>query len=274
MVKFRTIALLLPAAFIVLGVFLVGMLLSAANSLPLATYAQIYADPEVRAALIFTLRLTMLATALSALFGTATALLLHSLARDSYLLKTFLQIPLSVPHLAAAFILLSLIAPSGLISRFFVSTPQDFPVLVGDVFGIGILIAYVVKEMPFIALVVMATLARKGDELDLVAQNLGANAWQRFRYLTLPIIAPATLFSSLLVFAYVFGAFEIPFILGRQYPTVLAMVGNRKFAGTDLDERPEAFAIAVAMTILAAVFVWFFLRFWQRQGESEKPLLF
>ncbi len=274
MVKFKKITLLFPAAFVVLGFFLGGLILSAANSLPSPTYARMFADPEVRAAFVFTLSLTALATALSALCGTATALLLHNLARGSYILRTFLQIPLSMPHLAAAFILLSLIAPSGLISRLFVSVPEDFPILVGDAFGIGILMAYVLKETPFIATVVLATLARTGDELDSVAKNLGASRWQRFRHVTLPIIAPATLFSSLFVFAYVFGAFEIPYILGRQYPTVLAIVANRKFAATDLGERPEAFAIAVAMTIVAAVLAWFFLRLGQKQGESEKPLLF
>ena len=274
MKKFKTIALLFPALFIVLGFFVGGMVLSAANSLPFTTYAKVFADTEVRAALVFTLSLAMVATGFSALCGTVMALLVHSFARNSYTMRIFLQIPLSIPHLAAALILLSLIAPSGLVARLLVSNPQDFPVFVGDGFGIGIVIAYIFKETPFIAMVVLATLARTGDELVRVAQNLGANRWQTFRYVTLPVVTPATAFSSLFVFAYIFGAFEIPLILGRQYPTVLAIVANRKFSGTDLEERPEAFAIAVVMTLAAAVFVWFYLRLGQKQGEAERPVLF
>ncbi len=273
-VKLRTVALLLPALSVVLGLFLGGMILSAANSLPLTTYATVSADREVRAAVGLTLALTIVSTALSTLCGLAVAVVVHRFARNSSALKAVLQIPLSIPHLAAAFILLNLFAPSGLIARFFVSTPQDFPVLVNDAYGLGIVIAYVLKETPFVTLVILTTLVRTGDELDQVARNLGASRWQRFRFVTLPLVAPAMAFSSLLVFAYVFGAFEIPYVLGRQFPTVLAIVGNRKFTGTDLDERPEAFAIAVLMTIAAAIFVWLYLRLSQKQGDAERPTLF
>ncbi len=273
-VKLRTVALLLPALSVVLGLFLGGMILSAVNSLPLTTYETVLADREVRAAVGLTIVLTIVSTALSTLCGLVVAVIVHRFARNSSALKTLLQIPLAVPHLAAAFILLNLFAPSGLIARFFVSTPQDFPVLVNDAYGIGIVIAYVLKETPFVALVILTTLVRTGDEFDQVAQNLGATRWQRFRFVTLPLVAPAMAFSSLLVFAYVFGAFEIPYVLGRQFPTVLAMVGNRKFTGTDLDERPEAFAIAVLVTIAAAFFVWLYLRLSQKQGETERPTLF
>lgn len=273
-VKLRTVALLLPALTLVLGLFLGGMILSASKSLPLFTYTTIFADPEVRAAFGFTLVLTIVSTALSTLCGLAAAIALHRFAKSSSALKALLQIPLSVPHLAAAFVLLNLFSPSGLIARFFVSAPQDFPVLVNDAYGIGISIAYIFKEAPFVALVVLATLARTGDEFDQVAQNLGASRWQRFRFVTLPLVAPAMAFSSLLVFAFVFGAFEIPYVLGRQFPTVLAIVGNRKFTGTDLNERPEAFAIAVLMTIVAAFFAWLYLHLSRKRDQAEGSILF
>jgi putative spermidine/putrescine transport system permease protein len=270
----RIIVVLLPTALVVLGVFLAGMFIATRSSLPISTYRTVFNDPEVRAAFSFTLKLTVLSTVSSALLGIVAALFMHQLARRNHLLRFLFQIPLSVPHLATALILLALIAPSGLLARFFVATPQDFPVLVGDTLGIGVILAYTLKETPFVALVIMATLARKSDELELVAQNLGASRWQRFRHVTLPIITPPTLFSSLLVFSYVFGAFEIPFVLGRQYPTVLAIVGNRKFSATDLSDRPEAFAIAVVMTLVAALFVWLFLRLWHGPDDSGKPLPF
>ncbi len=270
----KIIALLFPALFIVLGFFLGGMILSAANSLPLTTYVKVFADREVRAAFLLTSAVTAITTLLSAVCGLATALLIHKIGRNSSVLKTFLQLPIAVPHLAAAFIVLNLLAPSGLIARLFVSETQDFPVLVNDAYGIGIIIVYVLKETPFVALVILTTLVRTGDEFGRLAQNLGAARWQRFRFVTLPMVTPSLAFSSLLVFAYVFGAFEIPYILGRQFPAVLAITGNRKFSGTDLSERPEAFAIAVLMTIAAAIFVWLYLRLSQNSGEAGKPTLF
>jgi putative spermidine/putrescine transport system permease protein len=69
------------------------------------------------------------------------------------------------------------------------------------------------KEAPFIALMILALLARLGDEYEQAARVLGASAWQRFRHVTLPLIAPAVVSSSLMVFAFIFGAFEVPFIV-------------------------------------------------------------
>jgi len=66
--------------------------------------------------------------------------------------------------------------------------------------------------------------------LQLAAATLGASAWQRFRYVTLPArVAPSVVSAALLVFAFIFGAFEVPYILGRPYPAMLGVVAQRRF---------------------------------------------
>src|SRR5207253_4470669 len=107
--------------------------------------------------------------------------------------------------------------------------PADFPALVNDRYGAGILIAYVLKETPFIALVTLAMLRRTAGEYELAAATLGASAWQRFRYVTLPLVAPSVISAALLVFAFIFGAFKVPFILGRPYPAMLGVEAQRRF---------------------------------------------
>ena len=242
-------------------------------------FRSIAQNREVRAAVFFTLSLTFVSTALSALGGILLAVWLRHLMRKSTVLKTLLQIPLAVPHLAISLILLNLLTPSGIFARLFyasglINTPSDFPVLVMDAYGIGIILAYVLKETSFIALIVLTVLVRVGDEFEQVAKNLGANLWQRFRFVTLPLIAPPVVFSSLIVWVFVFGAFEIPFVLGRTFPTMLAVTAQRKFNSTDLTERPEAFALAVFMTLITTLFVWLYLRFTKNSVEVEKTSIF
>ena len=280
--------LILPALLIIIGLFGGSLFFTLAESFGYFTadgnltfeyFRQVLNDREVVAAFWFTLILTCISTVLSAAFGVALAILLRRQMRRSAIIKTLLQIPLAVPHLAVALILLNFLAPSGLFARFFyafgiVQKPSDFPVLVGDAYGIGIILTYVLKETPFIALIVLTILVRIGDEFEQVARNLGANAWQRFRFVTLPLIAPAVVFSSLIVWVFVFGAFEIPFILGRSYPTMLAIITGRKFNGTNLSERPEAFALAILMMLVTTFFVWLYLRSTKNFVEFEKTSIF
>ena len=280
--------LILPATLLIVGLFGGSLFFTLAESLgffssnggvTLDYFRRTITDREVVAAFSFTLILTCVSTVLSAVCGVCLAVFLRRQMRRSRFLKTLLQIPLAVPHLAVALVLLNFLAPSGFTARIFyafgaIATPADFPVLVGDAYGFGIVLTYVLKETPFVALVVLTILARVGDEFEQAAQNLGANKWQRFRFVTLPLIAPSVVFSSLIVWVFVFGAFEIPFVLGRTYPTTLAVVAQRKFNGTNLNERPEAFALAVLMTLVTTLFVWFYLRRTKNTTEFERTSIF
>ena len=100
-----------------------------------------------------------------------------------------------------------------------------------------------------------AVLRTQGAQYELVAENLGASLWQRLRYVTLPLVLPALAAGSALVFAFVFGAYEVPALLGVRYPRTLAVLALEYFANPDLNRRAEGMAISllVSLIILAVV---------------------
>jgi ABC-type spermidine/putrescine transport system, permease component I len=281
--------MLLPAVAILGGLFGGGLGLALMQSLgdfapagehqfTLAHYQSLLGDSEVRISVAITFLLATLATAISAAAGLGIALTFRKLARGSRILNVFLQTPIAIPHLAIAILLMNLIGQSGLIARLahfaaLIGAPAGFPVLINDRYGAGILIAYVLKEIPFIALIALAMLRRTADDYELQAATLGASPWQRFRYVTLPLVAPAVISASLLVFAFIFGAFEVPYILGRPYPAMLGVVAQRRFLSTDLADRPDAIAIAVLMTLVSAFTVLVYLHV-GRKLVGERPTLF
>lgn len=280
---------LLPALSVIVVLFGGSLFFAAAESfgffsplgggLTTGNFRRLRLDPEVRAAFLFTLYVTTLATLLSAAGGTLLALVLRRPLAESATLKTLLQFPLAVPHLVTALILLHFLAPSGFIARLFyaaglIVAPTDFPALVNDAYGVGVISSYVIRETPFIALIVLTILVRVGDDFEQVARTLGASAWQRFRFVTLPLIAPAVVFSSMIVWTFIFGAFEIPFVLGRSYPAMLSIHVQREFNSTDLTDRPAAMALAVVMTAVTTLFVWLYLRLTRNHTEVEKTTLF
>jgi len=281
---------LAPALAVIAGLFAGGLGLALVESLgyfapageqsfTLAHYRALLGDAEFHASLRLTFGLAAGATAISATAGLGLALALRTAAPRSRLASALLQVPLAVPHLAMAVALINVIAPSGLIARLaftlgVISAPADFPALVNDRYGVGIMLAYVFKETPFIALMTLALLVRVGDEYEQVARTLGASPWQRLRYVTLPLVAPAVVSAALVVFAFIFGAFEVPFILGRPYPAMLSVVAQHRYLSVNLAERPDAVAVAVVISLTTALLVWVYLRLARLLVGVERPAIF
>ncbi|MCY4538785.1 MAG: ABC transporter permease subunit [Chloroflexi bacterium] len=205
--------------------------------------------------LLLTIWVSFGSTFLSAVLALATALLL----RRSFVGKriaTFLyQLNLPVPHVVAAIGILFLFSQSGLISRTgaqlgVFSFPSDFPVVVRDKFGIGIILSFVWKEVPFVGVIVLAVLQSLGVDYEDLARSLGANRWQRFRYVILPLVMPGLLSGSILVFAFSFGSYEVPAILGVRFPRTLSVTAVRFFRNPDLNARTEGMAISIIISII------------------------
>ncbi|HMP43187.1 MAG TPA: ABC transporter permease subunit, partial [Roseiflexaceae bacterium] len=166
-----------------------------------------------------------------------------------------LHLNLALPHLVWAVALGLLLSQSGLLARLAVAVglingPVDFPVLVRDRYGLGIIVHYVSKEIPFLVLIVLAVLRTQGAAYDLIAENLGAGYWQRVRYVTLPLVLPALLAGSALVFAFIFASYEVPALLGVRYPRMLAVLALEFFVNPDLNRRATGMAISLVISLM------------------------
>jgi putative spermidine/putrescine transport system permease protein len=233
-------------------------------------------------ALGFSLWVSLAATGLSA-FGAlllAAAFSGHRRRVDGVTLFT-LNMNLAFPHLVWAVALSLLLAQSGLLARLvaalgLIDGPAAFPVLVRDRYGIGIILHYVSKEIPFLMLIVLAVLRTQSASYDLVAENLGASPWQRLRYVTLPLVLPALAAGAAIVFAFVFGAYEVPALLGVRYPRMLPVLALEFFTNPDLNRRAEAMAISLiisAVTLLVVGLVSLRGVRSQESGESSDKSL-
>jgi putative spermidine/putrescine transport system permease protein len=284
--RWKIAIMLLPAVLILGGLFGGGLAFALGQSLgnfppagehhfTLVHYRSLLFDPELRISIALTFLLATVATAISAAAGFSIAV---ALRHRSGPLTVLLQAPIAIPHLAFAILLADLIGQSGWLARVlhfagWIALPADFPALINDRYGLGIVIAYVLKETPFIALVTLTMLRRIDGDYELAAATLGASRWQRFRYVAFPLAAPSVISASLLVFAFIFGAFEVPYVLGRTYPAMLGLVAQRRFLSTDLMDRPDAIAVAVLMTVVSTLLVLAYLQL-SRKLVGERPTLF
>jgi len=181
-------------------------------------------------------------------------------------------LPITIPHLVAAVGIALIVGQTGLGARLaallgLVGEPGDFPALLYDEYSVGIILTYVWKEVPFIALVVLASLRGVASELEDVARTLGAGAWQRFWYVVFPVISPSVVAASLLVFAFTFGAFEVPYLLGKSYPTILPVMAYNEYRDIDLSARPTAMAINVLIALITGAVAALYLRLARNLGR-------
>ncbi len=269
------LTLLVAPAVVVLGTLFVGGLMAAlAQSLGylpavemtevnLDAYRQVLGSRWFLESLALTTYVAAVSTFVSTVLAVLAALALRRApGRIGALL---FQVPLAVPHLMAAVGVAFVVGQTGLGARLaaalgLVGTPEAFPALLYDEYSVGIILTYVWKEVPFITLVVLAGLRGVASELEDVARTLGANAWQRFWGVVFPVLAPGIVAASLVVFAFCFGAFEVPYLLGRDYPTVLPVTAYDEYRSVDLADRPIAMAINVLIALVTCAFAFGYLR--------------
>jgi putative spermidine/putrescine transport system permease protein len=281
----RLLSLLGPALTTVLVLFGGGLvlgLLQALGYLPaigfstigLEHFGHVLQDPDFGKSLILTLYIATTSTLVAAVVSVLLALSLIRWAADSRTIHFILQVPLTVPHLVIAISVILLLAPAGLFSRLFsalaiIKSPAEFPLLINDGWGIGILAVYIWKEIPFITFMLLSVLKNMGTELLEAGATLNASTMQRFTHIILPIIAPSLGAACLIVFAFTFGAFEVPFLLGRTYPLVLPVWAYKNYSDIDLLARPEGIAIGLiiaAIVIISIVLSQIFLHFGRKRG--------
>jgi putative spermidine/putrescine transport system permease protein len=221
----------------------------------LVYYARVLSDPQFYLSLALTLGIAVVSTLLAGVLAVATALLLRRSFVGSRMLTFVYQVPLPVPHLVAAAGLVMLLAQSGIVARLayalgLIAQPGDFPPLFYDRSSVGIVLVYLWKEVPFIGLVLLAVLKSVGTEYEEAAATLGASPWQRLRFVLLPLLLPGLFATSVIVFAYMFGSFEIPLLLGARYPEVLPVLAYRLYTHPDLSLRPQAMVVGVLTTVI------------------------
>ena len=280
--RFQVVLMLAPALAVIGVLFMGGLALALTQSLgylpligrnewSLQAYRQIFSQESFYRSVGLTLWISLASTVLSTILALVSVLTLRQWASRRPWLSFLFQLNIPIPHLVGAIGILFLFSQSGWLARLayhlgLIGEPADFPAVVYDPYAIGIILEYVWKETFFIGLILLAMLQAMGEDYENVARTLGANRWQRFWYVLLPLLRPGILSTSVLVFAFSFGAFEVPLLLGQRYPSALPVLAYRYYTDADLNARAEAMAVSVIITITITVLVVIYLKLGRREA--------
>lgn len=203
-------------------------------------------------------------------------------------LSAWLAPVLATPHSALAIGLAFLLAPSGWIARLLSpwltgwTLPPDVAT-VGDPAGIALVLGLLVKEVPYLVLMIVGALNQvPAREHVVVARALGYSRTQAWLKVVLPQVYPQIRLPVYAVIAFSLSVVDVALILGPTNPPTLAVLAVRWFTDADIDFYFQAAAAATLLLaiVVAAIAGWYGLervvigagRRWIAQGARDGAL--
>ena len=219
----------------------------------LSAFFDALSTPETLHAFKLTGIIALIAVAINTVFGIGVSLLL---ARYRFpgrgLLSGLIDIPIAISPIVVGLALILVYGNSGwlgpTVSNFGITVIGSIP---------GMVLATVFVSLPLVVRAIVPVLENEGTEQEQAAQSLGANAFTRFRRITLPTIRTAAAYGIVLSFARCLGEYGAVLVVSGnvegQTETATLRIDN--LYETDLDTN-AAYAVTfvlVAIAILAIV---------------------
>ncbi|HZQ08013.1 MAG TPA: ABC transporter permease subunit [Anaerolineae bacterium] len=182
--------------------------------------------------------------------------------RKSFIGKTYLnaimRVPLFVPALVAAFLILNILSFHGIFNEFLLALGilKEPLRLTHDDWGLGVIAIQIWKNLPFLTLILSAALVNIPVDFEHAASNLGANGLAVFRHVIFPLSIPGALTGVILVFIGVFGDYAINVIAGPLYPPSLAI--RMYLFGKGFGEWGQAACLAIIIILGSIFFAWLY----------------
>jgi putative spermidine/putrescine transport system permease protein len=200
--------------------------------LGLRWYWEVLTDETWRGALIRSLLVAMVVTPVALVLGTSAAFALdRGLPGVGRPLRAALVSPMVLPHVVLGLAIYRVFLPVRLDDTIF-----------------GFIIAHLLLCVPYVIVIVGASLQTFDRSLEEVAQSLGASPWQAVFHVTLRVVAPALLASGIFAFITSFDEFIVTYFLATRNVTVPIQI----FSSLSYQLEPSVAAVS-GLTLIVTI---------------------
>jgi len=212
-------------------------------------FMEAVAAPRVLASYRVTFGAALAAAAINAVFGVLVAwVLVRYPFPGRRLVDALVDLPFALPTAVAGITLATVYSANGWVGRYL--EPHGIKIAFTP---LGITIAMTFIGLPFVVRTVQPVIEELDAELEEAAACLGANRWQTFRKVLLPLFTPSVLTGFALSFARGVG----------EYGSIIFIAGNMPMVSeitpliiiTKLEQYDYQGATAVASVMLVASFL-------------------
>lgn len=165
-------------------------------------YIKVWKDPLVKSSMIFTVGFTVIATSIETVLGMLLALIMNRKFKGQGLVRAMILIPWAIPTIVSGMMWQFMFAEGyGIINQLLLKSGMaaaSIPWLTNAKWSfLAIVIADTWKTSPYMSLMLLSGLQTIPVELYESSGIDGANAWNKFRYITLPLLKPVLMVSLL-----------------------------------------------------------------------------
>jgi thiamine transport system permease protein len=213
--------LFIPLIFLALFFFypllaILGVSLAPEGRLDLSSFGEVVTSDYYRNTLWFTLRQAVVSTLLTVALALPSA---YVFARYKFpgraLLLSLSTLPFVLPTVVVAAAFTALVGPHGVLNRFAMSILQTTtpPIQLEHTLAI-ILIVHVFYNYSLALRIITSFWVNQSPRMEEAARVLGAHGWRLWWEIRLPVLRPAILAATVLVFIFTFTSFGVVLILG------------------------------------------------------------
>jgi multiple sugar transport system permease protein len=226
-------------------------------------YSEALGSSEFWTAMKTTVLFTVISVGLELAIGLAMALVMHQAFRGRALLRAVVLVPWAILTVVTAITWRTIFEPE----LGFVNTMLDTLGLPGagvvwlgeEGYALGVMIlADVWKTAPFMALLLLAGLQGISEDVYDAAKVDGANAWQRFRSVTLPLLVPAITVALIFRTLDALRVFDLPYVLtkGANGTETLSLIAQQELVTNRNTGFGSALSVLTFLTVIGISFLY------------------
>jgi len=226
-------------------------------------YTEAFASTEFWQAVLVTFLFTAISVGLELVVGLGMALAMHEAFRGRGILRTVVLVPWAVLTVVSAITWRTIFEPNLGLAPQILST---FGLPGADVVWLGeegwslavMVLADVWKTAPFMALLLLAGLQVIPNDVYDAAKVDGATTLQRFRRITLPLLAPAILVALIFRTLDALRIFDLPYVLtrGAHNTTTLSLLAHQELTSNRLIGYGSALSVLTFVIVMAVSFLY------------------
>ena len=229
----------------------------------LDNYSEALSSSQFWEAMKVTLLFTFISVGLELAIGLGMALVMHRAFRGRALLRAVVLVPWAILTVVTAITWRTIFEPElGFVNTALsaLGLPGGDVVWLGEEgYALGVMIfADVWKTAPFMALLLLAGLQGIPDDVYDAAKVDGANAWQRFRGVTLPLLLPAITVALIFRTLDALRVFDLPYVLtkGANGTETLSLLAQKELVVNRNTGLGSALAVLTFLTVMGVSYLY------------------
>jgi putative spermidine/putrescine transport system permease protein len=267
---FALMFLIIPTLYLVIGAFQ-----DADGHFTLNNIVQLFTSASIRSAYWISIKVSVASGVIGALLGFALAYAAVIGGLPQWIrptLMTFSGVASNFAGLPLAFAFLATLGRTGIVTSLLI-TYLGFNIY-STGFNLlsfwGLTLTYLYFQIPLMVLIITPALDGLKREWREAAAILGASYWEYWRYVALPILWPALLGTTLLLFANSFGAIATAYALTGSSLNIVTILLYAQIRGDVLHDQNLGYALALGMILITGLsngaYIWLRTRSdrWQR----------